>query len=96
MRVLILRADLHLPVAQSLKQKRSLVTPMVRHIDRLTGAGAAEIDFQDKWQRTALGVSVVGESVTQLEQTMDEVERYVWARADVEVLEMSRSWWEED
>ena len=95
MQVLVLRAELHLPAAQSLKAKRSLVTPMVRHLDRLTGVGAAEVDHQDKWQRTALAVSVVGGTVGVVERTMDDVERYLWSRPEAEVIELDRSWWEE-
>lgn len=96
MHVLILRADLHLPASQSLKAKRSVVTPMLRHIDAQTGVAAAEVDFLDKWQRTALGISAVGGSVSHLEQTVDEIERYLWGRPDVDVLDMARSWWDEE
>lgn len=96
MHVLILRADLHLPTAQSLKAKRSLVTPMIRHVDQLSGVAASEVDFLDKWQRTALGISVVGNAIKHLEQVMDDIERYLWSRPDVEVLELARSWWDEE
>jgi hypothetical protein len=30
-----------------------------------------------------------------VERTMDDVERYLWSRPDVEVIELDRSWWEE-
>ncbi|MEM9616277.1 MAG: DUF503 domain-containing protein [Actinomycetota bacterium] len=96
MHVLIMRADLHLPASQSLKAKRSAVTPIVRYIDAQNGVAAAEVDFTDKWQRTALGITVVGESVGHLEQTMDEIERYLWSRPDAEVLELTRRWWDEE
>ncbi len=96
MHVLILRADLHLPATQSLKAKRSVITPLIRYIDQQSGVGAAEVDFSDKWQRTMVGVSVVGNAVSHLEQTMDEIERYIWSRPDVEVLELTRSWWDEE
>lgn len=96
MHVLILRADLHLPASLSLKAKRSVVTPMLRHIDAQTGVAAAEVDFLDKWQRATLGISVVGGGVSHLEQTMDGIERYLWGRADVDVLDLTRSWWDEE
>lgn len=96
MHVLILRADLHLPASSSLKAKRSVVTPMLRHIDSQTGVAAAEVDFLDKWQRTTLGISAVGGGVSHLEQTMDEIERYLWGRPDVDVLDLTRSWWDEE
>ena len=96
MHVLILRADLHLPVTRSLKAKRSLVVPIIRHLDQLAGVAAAETDHQDKWQRATLGVTVVGGGIGHLEQTMDSVERYLWSRHDVEVLDLARSWWDEE
>lgn len=96
MHVLILRADLHLPATQSLKAKRSVITPMIRHIDQMSGVAAAEVDFHDKWQRTALGITAVGHEVSHVEQTVDSIERYIWSRLDVEVLELTSSWWDED
>ena len=96
MHVLILRADLHFPATQSLKAKRSVITPLIRHIDGQSGVGAAEVDHLDKWQRTSLAISAVGNEVSHLEHTMDGIERYLWSRPDVEVLELTRSWWDED
>ena len=96
MHVLILRADLRLPATQSLKAKRSVITPLIRHVDQQNGVAAAEVDFTDKWQRTAIGISAVGGGVSHLEKTMDGIERYLWSRPDVEVLELTRSWWDEE
>ena len=96
MHVLVLRAELHLPVAQSLKAKRSVVTPIVRHLDGQSAMAAAEVDHHDLWQRTVIGVTAVGNSVGHLEGAMDAAERYLWSRPDVEVLDMERSWWEDD
>lgn len=94
--VLILQAELHLPSAQSLKAKRSAVTPIIRHIDRLEGVAASEVDYHDKWQRTTIGISAVGNSVSHLNEVVDGVERYLWSRPDAEVIELTRSWWDED
>ncbi|MDH3682747.1 MAG: DUF503 domain-containing protein [Acidimicrobiia bacterium] len=94
--VLILRADLHLPTCQSLKAKRSVVTPIIRHLDQLAAVAAAEVEYNDKWQRTAIGVTAVGNGVSHLEATMDTVERYLWSRPDIEVLELVRWWGDED
>ncbi|MEM8925029.1 MAG: DUF503 domain-containing protein [Actinomycetota bacterium] len=96
MHVLILRADLHLPASQSLKAKRSTITPILRHIDGQSALAAAEVEFTDKWQRTVIGITAVGGTVSHLEQEIDAVERYLWSRPDVEVLELTRSWWDEE
>ena len=95
MHVLIMRADLHLPTSQSLKAKRSVITSLVRHIDQMAAMAAAEVDHLDKWQRATVGISGVGNSVSHLEQMMDAVERYLWSRPEVEVLNLARSWWDE-
>jgi uncharacterized protein YlxP (DUF503 family) len=94
--VLILQLDLHIPASQSLKAKRSSITPIIRHIDQLAGVGSAEVDHHDTWQRTTIGVSAVGNSVSHVENTIDGVERFVWSRPDVEVLDAIRSWWDAD
>lgn len=95
MKVLIGVIDLHIPAAQSLKEKRSVVTSLVRRIDQLHGVGAAEVGHQESWQRTTIGVTVVGDSPAQVTRLMDKIERDVWSRPDVDVLDITTDWWEE-
>ncbi|MGF1599929.1 MAG: DUF503 domain-containing protein [Acidimicrobiales bacterium] len=94
MHVLLVRAELHLPASNSLKVKRSIVTPLIRHLDQMAGVAAAEVDFHDKWQRTAVGVTVVGNQVGHVQAVGDTVERYVWSRPDVDVIELETVWWD--
>ncbi len=60
------------------------------------GVAASEVDHLEVWQRALLGVAVVGGSVGHVESVMDGVERYVWSRPEIEVLDFDRSWWEDD
>ncbi len=88
--------DLHLPASGSLKAKRAEVRPILdgaRHRFRIS---AAEVDHQDTWQRSALGFAVVSASAAQVAAVLDDVERFVWSRPGVEVLNASRTWMEED
>jgi len=56
------RAELFLPFAHTLKEKRALLN-RIKDRMRNSGASVAEIDHHDLWQRAALGVAVVsGES----------------------------------
>ena len=96
MHVLVAAIELHIPAARSLKAKRSVVLSVVRLIDQMHGVACAEVDHQSLWQRAAIGVSVVGGSVGQVTNVMDAVERLVWSRAEVEVLDIHRSWWEDE
>ncbi len=94
MHVLVAEIELHVRSAQSLKEKRSVVTSIVRNLDQMHGVAAAEVDHLDLWQRAGLGVSVVAGSPGQAEDLMDAAERHVWSRTEIDVLRFDRSWWE--
>jgi uncharacterized protein YlxP (DUF503 family) len=91
-----LRIDLHVPESRSLKTKRSSIKPIVEQLQRRFHVAVAEVDHQDQWQRSVLGVAVVASSHTQLCEILDEVERFVWSRPDVMVLEVDRTWVERE
>ncbi len=96
MQVLVLAVSLHLPGVRSLKAKRSVVLSAVRTLDGWKAVGAAEVGALDVWQRAEIGVTVVGGSVTQVNELADRVERFVWAIPGVDVLDIDRTWWEQD
>ncbi|WCO65408.1 DUF503 domain-containing protein [Iamia majanohamensis] len=91
-----LRVELHLPQSRSLKAKRAEVRPILDGVRARYRISAAEVDHQDTWQRTALGFAVVSSSGAQVTEVLDEVERYVWSRPGIEVLDADRAWMEED
>jgi uncharacterized protein len=91
-----LRVELHLPQSRSLKAKRAEVRPILDGVRAKYRISAAEVDHQDTWQRTALGFAVVSSSGAQVTEVLDEVERYVWSRPGIEVLDADRAWMEED
>lgn len=94
MHVLVAEVELHVRSAESLKEKRSVVTSIVRNLDQMHGVAAAEVDHLDLWQRAGIGVAVVGGGPSHVESIMDAVDRYVWSRTEIDVLRFERSWWE--
>ena len=86
--------DLHVPESRSLKAKRAAVRPIVDGIRHRFHVSVAEVDHLEQWQRAAIGVAVVSGSVTQLEQVLDSIERFVDAADDVEVIDVERTWLE--
>jgi uncharacterized protein YlxP (DUF503 family) len=84
--------DLHIPTSRSLKAKRAAVRPIVEALRRRYAVAAAEVDHHDQWQRAGLGVAAVGSTAAHVVDVLDEVERFVWSRPDVEVLSAHRSW----
>jgi uncharacterized protein YlxP (DUF503 family) len=73
----IVRIELHLPACTSLKEKRSLVQGLKERIRHRTQAAVAEVDHQDLWQRTALGVALVSGESSHLDRLVQAVRQQV-------------------
>lgn len=90
----VLVVELHLPMPQSLKEKRALVKPVVDGARARFSVAAAETGFLDKWQRAEVAFAAVAGTPGQVEDVLDEVERFVWSKPDVEVITSERRWLE--
>ena len=88
--------DLHIPDCRSLKAKRAALKPIVEGIKRRYAAAAAEVEYQNKWQRARVGVAAVASSEAHASDILDEVERFVWSHPDVQVLQITRRWMERE
>ena len=78
----VVRIELHIPAARSLKDKRQVVRSLKDRIREHVRAAVSEVDHQDLWQRTALGVAVVAPDVSQARELLQSVRRIVdqtWA-----------------
>jgi len=82
---LALRVELRIPLARSLKDKRAVLRPLLSGLRKFEVA-VAEVDFQDEYRRAGVGVAMVSGSSFQLEKQRHAVERWLYARPDVEVL----------
>lgn len=71
------RIELHIPQARSLKDKRQVVRSLKDRIRQRVPAAVAEVDFQDLWQRAALGVAVVSGEAGQVTEMLQSVRRIV-------------------
>jgi uncharacterized protein YlxP (DUF503 family) len=94
--VAALTVELQLPDAHSLKDKRSLIRPILDGSRRRFAVAAAEVGQQDRWQRATLSMAAVSGSVHQVTDQLDAVERFIWSFPEVEVLSCQRDWLELD
>jgi uncharacterized protein YlxP (DUF503 family) len=88
----LLSVELHLSGARSLKDKRMVLRGLKDRL-RKFNVSVAEVDFQDLWQRAALGVVAISTSNEHVDQTLsavvDEIERIepgLVTRTEVEFL----------
>ena len=92
MYVASLTVDLRLRDVHSLKEKRSVVRPIVDGAHRRFSVAAAEVGHQDSWQRATLGMAAVSATASHARQVIDAVERFVWSFPEVEVIATERDW----
>ena len=71
------RFELFIPGSTSLKEKRQVLRSVVTTVRNKFSVSIAEVGYQDLWQRSALGVSVVSESIGQCRKVMQEVEKTI-------------------
>ena len=81
----VLLGDVH-----SLKQKRSVVRPIIAELKKRFAVSAAETDTQDLHRRSGIGVAVVAADRAHVVDVLDAAERLVAARPEIELLSVKR------
>ncbi|ARF64635.1 MULTISPECIES: DUF503 domain-containing protein [Streptomyces] len=82
--------DLLLGDVRSLKEKRSVVRPIVAELQRKFAVSAAETGGQNLHRRAEIGLAVVSGDTGHLTDVLDRCERLVAARPEVELLSVRR------
>ncbi|RAY12119.1 DUF503 domain-containing protein [Actinomadura craniellae] len=82
-----LTLDVLLGDVRSLKQKRSVVRPVIAEIQRrFPGVAVAETGDQDLHRRAEIGIAVVSGSAANCTQVLDQCENLVAGRPELELL----------
>ena len=89
--VAALRLELRIRDAHSLKEKRHVIKSVSSHVARTFGVAVSEVDYQDLWNRAALGVAAVAPQASQLDRILHAVERHMRERQDIELIGVSVS-----
>jgi uncharacterized protein YlxP (DUF503 family) len=91
-----LALDLLLGDIRSLKQKRSVVRPIVAELQRSYAVAAAEAGHLDLHRRTLIGVAVVAADRGHCARVLDTCERAMEGHPEVDVLSAHRSFYSDD
>lgn len=85
-----LEMDLLLGDVHSLKEKRSVVRPIVAELRRKFDVSAAEVGALDLHRRATVGAGIVGADRAHVVEVLDAVERLVSARPEAQLLSARR------
>ena len=85
-----LEFDLLLGDVRSLKQKRSLIRPVIAELQRRFAVSAAETGAQELYRRANVGVAAVSADRAHVVDVLDAAERLVAARPEMDLLSARR------
>jgi uncharacterized protein YlxP (DUF503 family) len=85
-----LELDVLLGDIRSLKQKRSAVRPVLAELRKRFEVAVAEAGHQDLHRRALLGVAVVAADGEHVRDVLDECERFIAGRPELELLSAHR------
>ncbi|MDT0351014.1 DUF503 domain-containing protein [Pseudonocardia charpentierae] len=85
-----LELDVLLGDVHSLKEKRSMVRPVIAELRRRFEVAAAEAGHLDLHRRALVGVSLVAADAGHVTDVLDRCERLVAARPELELLSARR------
>ena len=86
----ILTADLHLPGAHSLKEKRRHVQRVRAALARHCGASVAEVDHHDAWQRCRISLALVAGGAGEAAEGLERAARRLATDPEWQVLSEER------
>lgn len=92
MHAVAVRFELFVPESRSLKDKRALVRPIIDGLRHKVKVSVAEVDHHDTWQRAAVAVALVAESMHRLQELLQIVERQIAFAPGVELLDVETAW----
>lgn len=94
MHVVGFEVDVRIPESQSLKDRRQVVRSLLDGARQRFAVSAAEVGGQDTWQRATLGFAVVASEARLAEEVVDKIDRFLWTRPEIEVVDAETRWLE--
>lgn len=83
----LLQVDLHVPNSRSLKAKRGVIKRLKDRIRNKFNVSVAEVGGLDKWQRSVLAISCVGNDQAQLDRVFQEVKTMLELQPETSILD---------
>lgn len=84
--------ELHIPHAQSLKQKRAVTRSLIERIQSRFNASVAELAYLDQWQRSLIGISMISNSKSGPEKAYAAIMQMMAENGDINITDTSIEW----
>ena len=88
----LLRFEVRLPNAHSLKDKRSVLKSLKDQLRGRFNIAVAEVDADEKWQRATVGISTLGNERSHVEGLLMQVTEWVRATRLVELIRVEQEY----
>ncbi len=86
----LLVLTIYIPGCSSLKEKRSVLKPLLNDLHRAFNISAAEIAYHDIWQTTQIGCVIISNDGAHNQRSLQKVYHWVEERyPNIEVQDMS-------
>ncbi|MFW2332831.1 DUF503 domain-containing protein [Ilumatobacter sp.] len=92
MHVVGFEVEIRIPNSHSLKDRRQVVRSVVDGARQRFAVSAAEVGGQDTWQRATLGFAVVASEARLAEDVVDQLDRFLWSRPEIEIIGAETRW----
>ena len=92
MHILLIKINLHIPLAHSLKEKRREIKSLKDRLSTRFNASVAEVEALDKWQQAVLGVCIISNDRSYLDKQYSLIESVVLEYNALELIDMQREW----
>ena len=89
----LLRLDVHVPNARTLKEKRSVLNRLKDQLRGRFNISVAEVDANETWQRATIGISTLGNSRAYTEGLLREVTDWVRTTRLIELIAVEEDYY---
>lgn len=86
----VCKISLHLYDADSLKSKRMVVSRLKDRIKNKFNVAIAEVEDQDLWQKSVLGIVTISTSVRHVDSMIDHVLNFIEKESACEIIDIER------
>ena len=82
-----IQVEFLLPGCLSLKEKRVVIKSLKTRIRNRFNVSVAEVEYQDKWQRSVLAIACVSNEKGYIEKVLNKIYHTIESNSSVEILD---------